>query len=129
LRQKALLLNRQGQSIDCIAEHFNEQGFKSASGTPWTRNMVYGLLRAQGKTPVLLEESHREAITEARARGLNYKEMAIEFNERQIRRRDGQPWTAPDLRRRWASLNRLNRQRIQKGLVTTGQTAAVPTSA
>ena len=129
LRQKALTLNRQGQSIDRIAEYFNQQGFKSASGTRWTQNMVYGLLKAQGKRPHLLEEIHRKAITEARARGLDYKEMAIEFNERQIRRRDGQPWTAADIRRRWASLNRLNRQRIQKGLVTTAQTAAVPTPA
>jgi len=125
LRQKALILNRQGQSIDCIAEHFNQQGFKSASGAPWTRDMVYGLLRAQGKTPILLEESHREAITEARARGLNYKEMAIEFNERQIRRRDGQPWTARDIKNRWANLNILRRNRLKKGTTTAVSKAIV----
>ncbi len=46
--------------------------------------------------PILLEDIHRNAIADARARGLNYKEMAIEFNENKIRRRDGQPWTAHD---------------------------------
>ena len=73
LREKALLLNRQGHSVDWITENFNERGFKSASGKPWTRDMIYGLLRAQGKTPISLEEVHRKAITEARARGLNYR--------------------------------------------------------
>jgi DNA invertase Pin-like site-specific DNA recombinase len=119
LRDNALALNRQGQSVDCITEHFNKQGFKSPSGKPWTRDMVYGLLRAQGKTPILLEEVHREVITEARARGLNYQEMAVEFNEREIRRRDGQPWTARDIKKRWGDLNRLQRNRAQKGLGRT----------
>ncbi len=81
LRQKAFKLNRDGRSLEQIAEHFNEQGFKSASGKPWTRDMVYGLLRALGKRANLLEDIHRHAIENARARGLNYKEMAVEFNE------------------------------------------------
>ena len=119
LRDKALALNREGQSVDWITEHFNQQGFKSASGAPWTRDMVYGLLRAQGKKPILLEQLHREAITEARARGLNYREMAKEFNERGIRRRDGQPWTARDIKKRWADLNRLERKWAEKGSQTT----------
>jgi hypothetical protein len=119
LRETALLLNRQGRSVDEITDIFNEQGFKSGSGKPWTRDMVYGLLRARGKKPVSLEETHREAITEARARGLNYKQMAVEFNERGIRRRDGQPWTARDIRKRWADLNRLERKRAEKGSNTT----------
>jgi DNA invertase Pin-like site-specific DNA recombinase len=119
LRDKALELNRQGYSVDWITEHFNEQGFKSASGKAWTRDMVYGLLRAQGKRPVSLEETHREAIAEARARGLSYRQMAVEFNERGIRRRDGQPWTARDIKTRWADLNRLERKRAQKGSQTS----------
>jgi DNA invertase Pin-like site-specific DNA recombinase len=119
LRQKALELNRDGQSLKTIAHDFNEQGIKSSSGKPWTDQMVYGLLRALDTTPVLLEDAHREAITEARARGLNYKQMAVEFNERKIRRRDGQPWTARDIKNRWANLNILKRNRLQKGLTTT----------
>jgi hypothetical protein len=119
LRQTAWELHQGGQSTDSIADHFNDQGFKSASGTPWTQTMVYGLLRAQGKTAILLEDLHREAISEARARGLNYRKMAEEFNERGIRRRDGQPWTARDLKRRWGGLNELKRKREQKGLSTT----------
>ena len=85
----------------------------------WTEQMVYGLLRAQNKTPILLEDLHREVISEARARGLNYRQMAEEFNERGIRRRDGQPWTARDIKRRWGGLNELKRNREQKGLNTT----------
>jgi hypothetical protein len=119
LREKALRLNREGQSLEWIAEHFNEQGFKSATGKLWTRDSVYGLLRAQGKKPISLEEVHREAITEARARGLNYWQMAEEFNERGIRRRDGQPWTARDIKKRSGDLNRLQRNRAQKGLGRT----------
>jgi DNA invertase Pin-like site-specific DNA recombinase len=119
LRENALELNRQGYSVDWITEHFNEQGFKSPSGKPWTFDMVYGLLRAQGKKPVSLEEVHREAITEARARGLNYQQMAVEFNDRGIRRRDGQPWTARDIKKRWGDLNRLQRKRAKKGSNTT----------
>ena len=119
LRQTAFELNRDGQSIEWIAEHFNEQGFKSALRKPWTRDMVYGLLRADGKTPILLEEIHRNAIADARARGLSYKEMAIEFNENQIRRRDGQPWTARTIKNRSANLNILKRHRLRKGLTTT----------
>jgi hypothetical protein len=119
LRDKALELNRQGRSVDWITEHFNEQGLKSPSGRAWTRDMVYGLLRAQGKKANSLEEIHREAITGARARGLNYRQMAEEFNQRGIRRRDGQPWTARDVKKRWGDLNRLERQRAQKGLART----------
>jgi hypothetical protein len=116
LREKALLLNRQGWSVDEITMHFNEQFANASGGKAWTRDMVYGLFRAQGKKPVSLEEVHREAIAEARGRGLNYQQMAVEFNERGIRRRDGQPWTARDIRKRWADLNRLERKRAQKGL-------------
>jgi hypothetical protein len=81
--------------------------------------MVYGLLRAQGKKPISLEEIHREAITEARARRLNYRQMADEFNQRRVRRRDGQPWTARDIKKRWGDLNRLQRKRAEKGSNTT----------
>ena len=119
LRDKALELNREGRSVDEITEIFNEQRLKSASGKQWTRDMVYGLLRAQGKKPVSLEEIHREAIAEARARGLSYRQMADEFNQRGVRRRDGQSWTARDIKKRWGDLNRLERQRAQKGLDRT----------
>ena len=75
--------------------------------------MIYGLLRAQGKTAILLEDLHYQVISEARARGLTYRQMAEEFNERGIRRRDGQPWTARDIKRRWGGLNQLKRARAR----------------
>src|SRR5262249_36214182 len=96
LKKRALELNREGQSLKSIARQFNEQRIKSASGKPWTDQMVYGLVRRYFKKLTPLEEEHRKAITEARARGLDYEQMAIEFNERKIRRRDGQPWRAKD---------------------------------
>ena len=45
LKKKALELNHVGQSLDSIARQFNKEGIKSASGKPWTEDMVYGLVR------------------------------------------------------------------------------------
>ncbi len=114
LRQRTVELNRAGKPVEWIADHFNSEGFQSASGTPWTRDMVYGLIRGAGRKAHRLEDLHQKAITEGRERGLSYREMAAEFNEKQLRRRDGQPWRAIDIRRRWTGLNRLNRDRQQK---------------
>ena len=125
LRQKALTMNRDGQSLEAIAEQFNAQDFKSDSGKPWTYEMVHNLLRAQGEKPLRLEELHRQAIAEARSRGLNYREMAVEFNAKGIRRRDKQPWTARDIRKRWADLNKLQRKRTNtRTAITTPPKAA-----
>lgn len=76
--------------------------------------MVYGLVRRYFKKLTPLEDEHRKAIAEARARGLDYQEMAVEFNERKLRRRDGQPWRAQDIKKRWGDLNQLERKRAQK---------------
>ena len=122
LRDKAADLNNDGKSVEWIADHFNQQGFKSASEDPWTPDMIYGLLRALDRRPLRLEDLHREAITVARARGLNYKHIAAEFNSQGLRRRDGQLWTADDVRRRWAQLNQLNRKRKTKAEPTDAAT-------
>ena len=114
LKKRALELNREGKSLESIAREFEEEGIKSASGKPWTDQMVYGLVRRYFKKLTPLENEHRKAIAEARARGLNCREIAIEFNERKIRRRDGQPWRPKDITRRWAQLNLLQRKRAQK---------------
>jgi hypothetical protein len=113
LKKKTLELNREGRSLKSIASQFNEDGIKSASGKPWTDQMVYGLVRRYFKKLTPLEDEHRRAIADARARGLDYEQMAVEFNERKIRRRDGQPWRAKDIKKRWADLNRLKRKRAQ----------------
>lgn len=119
LKKKALELNREGQSLTAIASQFNQEGFKSASGKAWTEEMVYGLVRRYFKKVTSLEDEHRKAIGEARARGLNARQIAIELNERKIRRRDGQPWRPQDVVKRWADLNRLQRKRAQKELMRT----------
>jgi len=116
VRRKAAELDREGQSLDAIARHFNEQGFKSPSGKPWTHFMVEHLIRANGQKQESLENIHRRAITEAHARGLDYSQMAAEFNQKNIRRRGGQPWTAKSVAVRWSDLKRIQREWQQKRL-------------
>jgi DNA invertase Pin-like site-specific DNA recombinase len=118
LRRKAADLNREGRSLDWIAQHFNEQGLLSASGKPWAASLVAGLLRTIGKKAESFENTHRRAIEDARVRGLNYDQMAVEFNEKQIRRKKGcrQPWTAKFIEKRWEALQQLHGKREQKEL-------------
>jgi DNA invertase Pin-like site-specific DNA recombinase len=111
VRRKAAELDREGQSLDAIARHFNEQGLKSPSGKPWTHFMVEHLIRANGQKQESLENIHRRAITEARARGLDYSQMAAEFNQKNFRRRGGLPWTAKSVAVRWSDLKRMQRER------------------
>jgi DNA invertase Pin-like site-specific DNA recombinase len=119
VRRKAAELDREGQSLDAIARHFNDQGFKSPSGKPWTHFMVEHLIRANGQKQESLENIHRRAITEARTRGLDFSQMAAEFNQKNIRRRGGLPWTAKSVAVRWNDLNRMQRKREQKRLTKT----------
>jgi Recombinase len=111
VRRKAAELDREGQSLDAIARHFNEQGLKGPSGKPWTHFMVEHLIRANGQKQESLENIHRRAITEARARGLDYSQMADEFNQKNFRRRGGLPWTAKSVAVRWSDLKRMQRER------------------
>jgi hypothetical protein len=78
--------------------------------------MVEWLLHTIENESEPLEDLHRRAITEAHARGLNYEEMAVEFNERKLRRGNNyrQPWTASYINHRWRALKRLKRNREQK---------------
>ena len=119
LGQKAADLHREGRSLEWIARHFNEQGFASASGKSWTRNMVFGLHREVGGKTELLENIHRSAMADALRRGLSYREIASEFNEKKIRRRGRQLWTERNINKRWFDLTRLQRTRAQKGLTST----------
>lgn len=116
LRQKAAELSGEGRTAVWIAKHFNEQGFASASHIPWNRGMVDWLLDRRVNKPESLEELHRGAFNQARARGLNYEQMAVEFNEKRIRRGKDtdQPWTARNVQKRWFDLNRLKDGRQEK---------------
>jgi hypothetical protein len=76
--------------------------------------MVEHLLRANGEKQESLANIHRRAITEARARGLNYQQMADEFNQKNIRRRGGVQWTAKSVAVRWSDLVRMQREREKK---------------
>jgi hypothetical protein len=115
-RQKAVELDREGQSVESIAQNFNEQGFATPSGKPWTHFMVEHLLRANGQNQEPLEKIHRKAIAEARARGLNHQQIADEFNEKQIRRRGGLGWTAKSVATRWSDLKRIEHDREETEL-------------
>jgi hypothetical protein len=119
VRRKAAELDREGQSLKAIARYFNEQGFASPSGKSWTRFMVEHLLHTHDQKQESLESIHRRAITEARVRGLNYGQMADEFNTKNIRRRGGRPWTAKSVAIRCSDLNCMQRKREQKELSDT----------
>jgi Recombinase len=49
VRQTAAELYAQGQSLASIAQYFNEQGFETPSGRPWTHCMVQLLIRRSAK--------------------------------------------------------------------------------
>lgn len=127
LRQEAADLNREGRSLDWIAQHFNERGLVSASGKPWAASLIAGLLRTIGKKAESFENIHRRAIEDARARGLNYEQMVVEFNEKQIRRKKGcrQPWTAKFIEKRWNALQRSQSKREQKELTGREQSECI----
>jgi DNA invertase Pin-like site-specific DNA recombinase len=116
LQQKAAELNREGRTSDWIAQHFNEQGFASASGKPWTCYMVYWLLHTMADKPESLETVHRRAITEALARGLNHQQMAVEFNQKKLPRwqNNARPWTERNIKKRCFDLNWRRHKRAQK---------------
>jgi hypothetical protein len=118
LREKAAALNREGRSLDWIAQHFNDQGLVSASGKPWSESLIAGLLRTIGKKAESFANIHRRAIEEALSRGLDYEQMAHEFNEKQIRRKKDcrQRWTARFIEKRWETLQQLQRKQQQKQL-------------
>ena len=107
-------LYREGRTLKWIAQYFNEQGFKSKSGNPWSRSMVFNLYHATGHKIDLLETIHRTVIAEAISRGLNYSEIAREFNERDIRRTGGRPWTPRIIASVCYRFNSLQRRRTQK---------------
>ena len=127
LREKAAELNREGRSLDWIAQHFNEEGLLSASGKPWAGSLVSGLLRTIGKKAESFESIHSRAIEDANARGLNYKQMAIEFNEKKIRRKKGcrKAWTAHFIEKRWNTLQQRQRKREQNELAERERSEAV----
>ncbi len=105
LQEEAIQLREQGHTCQWIANLFNSRGSKSLLGQKWTWKLVYNMISKVPKKPDPLEEIHREAILDAKSRGLNYVEMANEFNERKIRRQNGRPWHKEAVRRRWRALN------------------------
>jgi len=107
LGKEAAKLKRQGKSVEWIAHHFNERGLVSPRGKWWTARIVYDLMAKVGEKVETLGEIHRKAILDARARGLSYRAMAIEFNERKIpRRKDCRgPWNERNLAHTWSKLH------------------------
>ena len=86
--------------------------------------MVEHLIRAHGQRQESLENIHRRAIIDARARRLTYQEMAEEFNTKRIRRRSGLRWTAKSVAIRWSDLGRIQRKQEQQTLTETGESEA-----
>ena len=98
LGQEAAQLSRDGRSFGWIAEHFNERGLESSPGKPWTNIKVRLMIRRIGEKAGSLESLHRSVIADARARGLDDEQTAVELNQKAIRRRNGRPWTADQCR-------------------------------
>jgi hypothetical protein len=117
LAQKACELRREGLSPASIAEHFNDQGFATISGKPWSDSTIKMLLRAVGRKDQSLNALHRALISEARLRGLTYKEIAREFNQKKIPRFSTSVWTARSVWTRWTVLKRLRDKRPPKELI------------
>ena len=111
VRQKATELDREGQSLQAIARYFNEVGLASPSGRQWTHYMVDHLLHANRHKQESLESIHRNAIGDGLGRGLNYQQIAIELNQKNIRRRGALHWTAKAVSIRWSDLCRMHRKR------------------
>ena len=111
--RKAAELHAEGRSSKSVAQYFNDQGFASASGKSWTHSMVQNLLTRSAKAESN-DSLHRDAIVDARARGLSCSEMAEELNKKNIRRRGGLRWTAHSVELRWRDLERAQRKREQK---------------
>jgi hypothetical protein len=101
LRREAANLNEQGRSMKWIAVHFNSRGVKSLAGKPWTKKLIFSFLSKVPRKSYSLQKLHREVIAEARSRGLKSAEMAREFNQRGVPRRDDRPWTAKAINERW----------------------------
>jgi hypothetical protein len=119
LHKEAAALHREHRSPDSIARHFNAQGFASPSGKSWTPSLVYSLLVRIGERSESWGKLHRRVFTEAQGRGLSYREMALEFNERNISRRGNQPWTTRNVAERASKLHLVKRDRVQKELTST----------
>ena len=109
--QKAIELDREGQSAQSIAQYLNEHGFTKDPGKTWTHHMVRDLFRGKKLEP--LENVHRRMIGEALARGIDYSQIADELNGKNIRRNGGQRWTAESVATRWYYLSRMERKREQ----------------
>jgi hypothetical protein len=105
LREEATKLYNEGRTMRQIAERFNEQGLNSLFGKPWTKKLIASLLSDADKKRNSLDRIHFDAISEARKRGLKSSEIAAEFNEKDVPRRDNRPWTARAVSERWCDLS------------------------
>jgi hypothetical protein len=111
--EKAVELDREGQSAQSIAQYFNEHGFTKDRGKTWTQHMVRDLFWTKGNKLEPLENVHRRMIGEALARGIDYSQIADELNEKNVRRKGGQRWTAECVATRWYYLTAMGGKREQ----------------
>jgi hypothetical protein len=73
-------------------------------------HLLYGTPDASGSHWRTLENIHYRVITEARARGLDYREMRPNLIKGRSEGAAGRHWTAKYAQRRWYYLNRVQRQ-------------------
>jgi hypothetical protein len=99
-----------GFTLEGIAARLNADGFPTASGRPWTANIVWSRLEQRGRRGEL-EKLHRRVLREVKERGLTNRQAAQELNARGIPRAGQRRWTEEAVRHRRTQLNQLERRR------------------
>jgi hypothetical protein len=99
VRREIEAMYDQGLSLAAIAKRLNEADHRTSRGREWTQSAVCHWLRRSDRRSQL-EAQHRALLEDAKSRGLSNAETAREFNEREIARAGGTPWTADRVRQR-----------------------------
>jgi hypothetical protein len=110
----------EGVTLDGIASTLNGDGHRTARGNAWNANAVWHWLGRRGRRDDL-EAIHRQALAEAKARGLSNAQTAEEFNAKGIPRVGCKSWTDDAVRQRRSQLARRDR-RVAKLDVRNGTT-------
>ena len=102
-------LYERGLTFREMTAQLNAERVLRPSGRAWTENSVWHFLAGGGRRRYL-ENLHREALDDAKRRGLTSRQAAEEFNERRIPRVGRREWTTETVRQRRFALKRRKRQ-------------------
>src|SRR5262249_39215301 len=106
LQEEAVQLHDKGTRCREIADLLNSRGLKTLTGRQWSWKLVFNIISAVPRKPDPLEKIHLKAFLDAEARGLNFVQMAKEFNGKGIPRLNKNPWHPVAVQRKWRALKR-----------------------